>query len=67
MEICILIYFLIGFFVMNNDWKKNHEKEYKELKRKKDVDKGMAMIYMMCVTLLWPIVLIKNLFFNNVK
>ena len=45
----------------------NHEKEYEELKRKKDADKGMAMIYMMCVTLLWPIVLIKNLFFNNVK
>ena len=67
MEICILIYFLIGFFLMNNDWKKNHEKEYEELKRKKGVDEGMAMIYMMCVTLLWPIVSIKNLSFNDVK
>lgn len=67
MEICILIYVLIGFFVMNDDWKKNHEKEYEELKRKKGADKGMAMIYMMFVILLWPIVLIKNLFFNDVK
>ena len=61
MEVCILIYILIGFFVMNDDWKKNHEKEYEELKRKKEADKGMVTIYMMCVTLLWPIVLVKNL------
>ena len=67
MEICIFIYILIGLFVMNDYWKKNHEKEYEELKRKKEVDKGMIMIYMMCITLLWPIVLIKNLFFNDVK
>lgn len=67
MEVCILIYFLVGFFVMNDDWKKNHEKEYEELKRKKCADKGMAMMYMVCVTLLWPIVLIKNLGFNDEK
>ena len=47
----------------------NSDEIYKRSEQtiKKDVDKGMAMIYMMCVTLLWPIVLIKNLFFNGVK
>ena len=61
MEVWVLIYILIGFFVMNYDWKKNHEKEYEELKRKKEADKGMAMIYMLCITIFWPIVLVKNL------
>ena len=61
MEICIFIYILIGLFVMNNYWKKNHEKEYKDLKEKREVEDGMVILYMLGITIFWPIVLVKNL------
>ena len=42
-------------------FKRDYYREYKELAKNKDVEKGMAELLMLIMCLFWPIVMVKNL------
>ena len=42
-------------------FKRDYSKEYNELTKNKEVEKGMAELLMFIMCLFWPIVLVKNL------
>ena len=42
-------------------FKRDYSKEYNELAKNNDVEKGMAELLMLVMCLFWPIVMVKNL------
>ena len=42
-------------------FKRDYSKEYHELAKNKEVEKGMAELLMLIMCLFWPIVMVKNL------
>ena len=56
------VYFVIGIYISIYNWNKYKQPIYEEAKRKGEVDEGMIPIYMIGVTILWPIKVVKWIF-----
>lgn len=54
-EIIFCIYLITGFCVMIYDWYKYQKPIYDQAKKSGMVEDGMAVMYMTCVIMLWPI------------
>jgi hypothetical protein len=56
-----LIYLVVGLLLAIYWFKRDYSKEYNELAKNKEVEKGMAELLMFIMCLFWPIVMVKNL------
>jgi H+/gluconate symporter-like permease len=56
-----MIYLVVGVLLAIYWFKRDYSKEYKELAKNKEVEKGMAELLMVIMCLFWPIVMVKNL------
>ena len=61
-EIIFCIYLVIGFCVMTYDWYKYQKPIYDQAKKSGMVEDGMAVMYMTCIIILWPIKIFNWLF-----
>lgn len=60
MEIGTIIYFLIGMVCSYHWFEEDYGKEYRELKKNKEVEDGMAVMVLLFMTIFWlPIFLYK--------
>jgi len=61
-EIIFCIYLVTGFCVMTYDWYKYQKPIYDQAKKSGMVEDGMAVMYMTCIIILWPIKIFNWLF-----
>jgi hypothetical protein len=54
-EIIFYSYLIIGFCVMTYDWYKYQKPIYDQAKKSGMVEDNMAVMYMTCIIILWPI------------
>ena len=57
----IVVYFIIGIILSIYWWNKEYEEDYEKLKKMNEVDESGTMIFLMFLTVFWPIKFIKNL------
>ena len=57
-----IIYLIIGICLSHYWWNKEYKKEYDYVKSVGEAEDGYAILYLLVVTLLWPIKLFIRIF-----
>ena len=59
--VCLIVYMVVGTYLANRWFKKEHEKEYKLLSENGEVETGMVSLLLLFMTIFWPLKLVYNL------
>ena len=58
----VFIYIIIGIILAFYFWNKEYVNDYREAKRTGEIEHGMVCIYLVVVTIFWPLKIIWNLY-----